>query len=78
MYGIEKIAEILYQAYEAKYREKRVEIEGLEESFQKLCGMLNHEQKNALMDYDDLDTEFLIKSQKEVIQYILELLCPED
>ncbi len=77
MENIDKMAGLLYRAYEEKHVKDRVEIEGLDESFKKLSDMLNDKQRQALHEYDFLELELLIENQKHAIKYILELLCPE-
>ncbi len=77
MNNISKVIDILYRAYEEKYTGKRVKVEGFSESYKKLCTMLNREQREALQEYEGFDVELLIESQKQVIQIMLELMCPE-
>lgn len=71
------VTELLFRAYEERYVKDSEGLSEREKSFSKLCNMLNKEQRHALHDYDFLDFDFMIENQKQVIKYILELICPE-
>ncbi len=74
---MKKIAEILYQAYEKAGREQPYSQE-YDKAYDKLRETLNKEQRLMLLD---LEVEFIgtnILYAIDAIQYILELIHPEE
>lgn len=79
MENLDKVAEILYQAYCEKYRGMPCEPEGLEEGYTNLSKLLeNREGKSALDKFDYLHLQMTEMCEKRAILYILELICPEE
>lgn len=78
MNSLDLVVELLYAAYEEKYRREDFDRNDKStESFKKLQAMLNHEQAKELLNFYDLNFEFLILSRKHVFRYIMLLLFPD-
>lgn len=76
MEGLDKITDLLYMTYDKM--ENRVDIpEEYDESFKKVLDLLNEEQKKAFYDYHNEEFCFSVLREKNVIKYILNLMCPE-
>lgn len=76
MENLDKIADLLYITYDKM--ENRVDIpEEYDESFKKVLDLLNEEQKKAFYDYHNEEFCFSVLREKNVIKYILNLMCPE-
>lgn len=76
MEGLDKITDLLYITYDKM--ENRVDIpEEYDESFKKVLDLLNEEQKKAFYDYHNEEFCFSVLREKNVIKYILNLMCPE-
>lgn len=74
---MEKIAEVLYNAYDKKFCKIDLSPEGWSDKFKELCQTLSEKQKDLLFVLDRLNMELLTNHEKSAIQFMLELIEPE-
>lgn len=75
---MEKITEILYQAYKEKYDKVYIEPNNYTETTSKFISSLNHEQFLIFAELETLQYYYVVMHEKQAIQFILELLCPKE
>ena len=74
---MEKIAEILYQAY-VNHNGETVYSKDYGETIQALSTMLNMEQRGKLLDLEIEIYETIRLRLMDLIMYLLKLICPEE
>lgn len=74
---MEKIAEILYQAY-VNHNGDTVYSKDYGETIQSLSTMLNMEQRGKLLDLEIEIYETIRLRLMDLIMYLLKLICPEE
>ncbi len=74
---MEKIAEILYQAY-VNHNGDTVYSKDYGETIQALSTMLNMEQRGKLLDLEIEIYETIRLRLMDLITYLLKLICPEE
>lgn len=73
---LQKIAEILYHAYEKDTMEEDLSPEGYDEAFKKFIMSLDKNQEELFYEYEAIYLELLIAHETRAIRYVLELLEP--
>lgn len=76
MENLDKVADLLYNAYDTKQNQIDIPKE-YDDSFKSVLDLLNEEQRKAFYNYHTEEFCFLVLREKNVIKYILGLLCPE-
>ena len=74
---MDKIAELIYHAYEQKYVKEGLMSDEHHEKFKKFISTLNKQQRDAYYELDFMQLELLIAHETRAIKYMLELLEPE-
>lgn len=74
MQEIDFVAEIIYRSFERIHRLKLPE--NYSENFKAFHETLNENQRALFSDFDAVEFEHIMACKREVIKFILEIMCP--